>query len=280
MPGDTGSEATPWSVHDLEEGVDRRFEIGPLGLRVRWIAGELWLAHARTEDEGTRDDGTIQRRTGPDTPEALLDEPEEWARWSAGGDGVKLRLTPVFPDRPLVVGPEHSFHLLRGARVGIYIRVPLWVRVELLGRQETVVTEIPTLVLSDTWFGDVTEGELCYYLPTTARREVTPELFEPHLAICPLQLSNPSEDDLAVEKIALRVAHLSIFGRGDELWSDRTRVQYRGEAIGSDLRITGRPPEEAPGAELITPPRTPMGRGLRARTFAQLRHMPGLGFSF
>nr|NIP60435.1 hypothetical protein [Gemmatimonadota bacterium]NIR80852.1 hypothetical protein [Gemmatimonadota bacterium]NIT89671.1 hypothetical protein [Gemmatimonadota bacterium]NIU33451.1 hypothetical protein [Gemmatimonadota bacterium]NIU37737.1 hypothetical protein [Gemmatimonadota bacterium] len=162
-------------------------------------------------------------------------------------------------------------------RVRIYVRVPLWVRVELHGGATMRLTEIPSVILSDTWFGDFMEGELCYFQPTTARREVRPEHFDDHLAVCPILLSNRSQDPLAVEKLALRVAHLSIFRRGRELWADETRVRYRGDEAGSEIRSAHSPPSEAPDATLLTPPRTPADRGFRARTFSRLKGLSGLG---
>ncbi len=133
------------------------------------------------------------------------------------------------------------------------------------------------ITLSDTWFGTLTDGELCYWLPTQARRSVTPEIFEPYLAICPLQLENRSHGDLDVIKIALRVSHLSIFQDEGRLWADGTRVRYRGDEEGSDIDMQRRAPDEAPGAELVMPPRTPVSRGLRTRTFARLKALSGLG---
>ena len=106
---------------------------------------------------------------------------------------------------------------------------------------------------------------------------VLPEDFEPNVAICPLRLSNASVDDLEVEKIALRVAHLSLFGLEKQLWADETTIRYRGAEEGSDLRMSGKPPAEAAGAVLLTPPRIPVARGFRARTFARFINLPGFG---
>jgi len=256
----------PWGVHELPEGADRALRVGPLHLRLVRSSGEIWLAHARE----------LPNREPDDAP-ALSDAEAEWARWAVPGESTGVRLVPAFPDRPLVVTPEDSFHLVQGARARVYVRVPLWVRVELHGRAATRLTEIPSVILSDTWFGDFMEGELCYFQPTTARREVRPEHFDDHLAVCPILLSNRSEDPLAVEKLALRVAHLSVFRRGPELWADETRVRYRGDEAGSEVRTAHSPPSEAPDATLLTPPRTPADRGFRARTFSRLKGLSGLG---
>lgn len=256
------SAPAPWGELELEDGNDRLIEVGPLRLRLRQWRGEFWLAHARE---------------GEATPPDLEGDDVEWSRWAVPPNHDRLRLRPVLPDRPLVVEPEQSFHLMREAEIRVYVRVPVRVQLELVRPTEMSLEEIPTVVLSDTWFGDFMEGELAYFLPTTARREMRSELFAPYLTVCPLQLSNAAAQDLEVKKIALRVGHLSIFGRNGELWADETSVRYRGEDVGSDLHMAGRAPAEARDATLLTPPRTPVGRSLRARTFARLRGLSGFG---
>lgn len=256
-------EADPWRAHELPEDEDLRLRVGPLRIRLVRSSGEVWLAHARGEE-------------GPDAA-PLGDDAVEWHRWAVPAAVTGVRLVPVFPDRPLVAEPEDTFHLVRGARVRVYVRVPLWVRLELEGTDGSHLTELPSVVLSDTWFGDFMEGELCYFLPTTARRELLPEHFEEHLVVCPLQLSNTSEDELTVEKLALRVPHLTLFRRGRELWADETRVRYQGDEAGSAIRMSHTPPSEASDATLLTPPRTPVERGFRARTFSRLKSLSGFG---
>lgn len=251
----------PWGEHSVPEGSPATVTIGPRTLWLRETEGELRLAHAEHADESP-----------PSEP-----EDDAWTRWALPSWDRTIRLSPAFPDRPLVVEPELPFKLMRRASARIYVRAPLWIRVELGGEGAGSVTEIPTVTLSDTWFGSLTEGELCYWLPTQARRAVTPEIFEPSLAICPLQLENRSQGDLDVIRIALRVGHLSIFHDDDRLWADETRVRYRGDEEGSDIDMRRRAPDEAGDAVLVTAPRTPVSRGIRTRTFARLKALSGLG---
>lgn len=252
----------PWGHHALEAEDGHTVRLGPLELHMKRAGEEIWLSCQRTEG-----------------PPVTVNGEAEWSRWAVPEGTTGVRLDPVFPDRPLVVEPEQTFHLVRGARVRIYVRAPLWVSVGLPAPSKVALVQIPTHILSDTWFGDFTEGELAYALPTSARREITPEVFAPHLAICPLVLGNDASDQLEVKKLCLRVAHLSIFARGPELWSDETRVQYQGEDEESRLRITGKVPPEATEAVRVTPPRVPLARGFRARTFARLADFSGFGHS-
>ena len=190
-----------------------------------------------------------------------------------------LRLLPVLPDRPLVVKPEHPFTLLRRASARIYMRIPTWIRVEAVEERDggaSVLAEIPTVHLSDTWWGDFQEGELAYWLTTQGRREFTPDLFKAHFVMSAVQLDNRSDDDLRVEKLSLRVEHLSIYEKDGWLWAEEVRVDYHGEDDGSEVHMDDEPPREAAGARELTPARA-QRRSFRTRTFARLRAMSGWG---
>ncbi len=272
-PPDDDPLPAPWGRHALPDDEPLALEIGPLTLRARRRQGEVWLAHAPG-------DWTRAGRDRPAEPEPRAEKEEpEWVRWPVSGETPELGLAPVLPDRPIVVEPELSFRLVPGARARVYVRVPLWVRVAArTADQERPLTEVPTATLSDTWWGPTTEGELCYWLATTARREVPDEVFEPNLAVCPLTLVNRSNEELPVEKIALRVVHLGLYVEEGHLWTDETRVRYRGPEVGSDIEVGGRAPEEASGAARVTEPREePPSRSFHGRTFARLRSLPGLG---
>jgi hypothetical protein len=250
----------PWGVHRIPDHGGLDVDVGPLSLRLAQESGEIRVA---VVEGGRRENGGSERDL-------------DWTRWAPADWTGEIELTPVFADRPLVVQPEDAFWLLAGAEARIYVRVPLWVRILAVGTVHTTLVTIPTVESSDTWWGSVEEGELCYWLQTHARRKVTEDLFAHHLAICPLQLVNRSTDDLNVDKIAIRVEYLSLYAHaGRSIWADETSVRYSGESEGSRIDVSGSAPAEAPGAELLAPPRTQMARGFRARTFARLRSIQG-----
>lgn len=260
------SLAVPWGTHRIPPDETLTIRVGPLVLWARAPEGEMWLAH-RSGD---------WTRSAKEPAREPSSEHEDWVRWPVPEGTDRISLSPIFPPRSVVAEPELSFRLLPRAGARVFVRVPLWVRVEIAGPRH--LTEIPSVVLSDTWWGSFTDGELCYWLATTARRRVPADVFAPHLAVCPLQLSNDSDEELQVEKIALRVAHLSVFDREGRFWADETRVRYRGADEGSHIQSSGKPPAEESEATLVAPPRTkPPARGFRALTFARLKALSGLG---
>jgi hypothetical protein len=218
-----------------------------------------------------------------DSDEAATEAPNAlpenitWSRWALESACQEIRLVPLFPDRPVVVKPESAFRVTTGAQARIYVRVPLWVRIEPAIPESMPLVEIPTIVLSNTWFGTFTNGELCYWISSGARMQIEPDPSRPFLAICPIQIINRADEELYVEKLCLRVGKLSLFNQGGQLWADETRIIHKGGDEASRIEISGRAPREAGEAELVSPPREADKNGFAARTFTTLKDLPGLG---
>ena len=253
----------PWGRYKIPGGETMKTSLGPITILLRKEGDEVRLTHQREGIQAPRASGRRQ--------------PGEWERWASSRDLEEVEFLPAFPDRPLVLQPENPFRLLPGARARIFVRVPVWLQVRIPGKEGALLEEFPTLILSDTWWGSFAEGEIAYWLHITARREATPDIFVPERILCPLALENRSPEDLPVEKILLRVSHLSVFRAAGSLWADEVKIRYRGEEEGSELEMTGRTPPEAPGATRLASPRIPVARGFTARTFARLKALPGLG---
>lgn len=251
--------AAPWGDVSLEPGAMRGFDLGTLRLILRRTANEIWIQTQRAPDFGEPDEGA-------------------WERWAVrASDGLAIR--PAMPDRLLVVSHEHSYHLPPERDARVYVRIPLFVQVVTTGRHgRQVLAELPSVVLSSTWWGTVAEGELGYWLTTKARSAVSDELFLPHFGMCPLRLVNESDHALPVERFALQVAHLSLFADGSKNWTDEVRVRYEDSPEGSEVRFGEEAPPEAPAAELLASPRVKPIRGFHARTFARIRSISHLDF--
>ena len=254
-----------WGEHEISPRKIYNWAIGDLNLWCKRTSQEIQFAHKRlpTSEDGTK-----------------IEQPPEdisWSRFALKKEHPSIRISPLFPDRPVVVKPETLFKLNQGIQARIYIRVPIWVKIELTTREPITLIEIPTVVLSNTWFGTFLEGELCYWISSSARREIEPDPDRNYLAICPIQLVNKSDIDLSIEKVCLRVANLSLFFDGIQLWSDETKVLYKGEEATSQIEFSGKPPTEAQTAARITTPRHLLKRSLAAQTFASLKDLPGIG---
>lgn len=248
-----------WKTYDLNDGEAEHLSLGEaLELRLERHHNEFRLQHR--------------------TPSAEAPPPAySCARWvlqeapKAAARRMSVSVMPALPDRPLIVRPEFPLHLMPGAEIYIFIRVPLFVSISHERPQKrALLTELPSFRLSNTWFGEITEGELCYWLKTHAHTVPETEEHKPHLCTCPIHIVNTSDEELPADKLCLRMDTLHIYELNGALWSDQMNIFYKGEDKFSDLDPAGKPPAQAPGARLLSPPRKSDSSNIAVRTFKAL----------
>jgi hypothetical protein len=231
--------------------------IGPLKLLFKRLSNEIWIAIDRTQLEHS------------DLEEL------DWSRWAIKKEDFSIELLPLMPDKQVVVRPEHPFNLASGAKATIFTRIPVWVGVYTNETKRHKLTDIASVVLNKTWFGDFLDGVLCYWVATTARRKVTDDIFQPHTAITTLNIKNDSEQDLTIDKLSLLVERLSLYEKNGQLWTDEMDIVYTGEDNQSEITMMGKPPQGFKDAKLISSPRNPQRKGIAERTFKMLKEIPG-----
>jgi len=254
-----------WTKYEVPKDNPLKISIGPLNIWCITEKKELRIAWNYTD-----------YNSGSGNP--ALPEETVWQRWAFKNQNPRIELKPVFPDRPILVKPENPFKVAEDASVRVYVRVPVWVRINLLGKTITNLVEIPVVTLSNTWFGSFQEGDLCYWISSGARLAIKHDPERPYMVICPLQLVDRSPEDLNVEKICLRVENLSIFSQNNQLWADETKIIYRGYTEVSKIEIKGTAPAEIKEAKILSEPRVMPKKSLTAKTFSTFKDLPGFGF--
>lgn len=219
---------------------------------------ELWVAH----------EYFLEEEVDACAPPKEL---SNWRRWALKNEATHFTLQPRMPDMSVVVRPDADFYLMPGAEVRIYVYVPVWLRVKLVVNEDLNIVKIPSEILSKTWFGSHLEGELCYWVSSNAVRAHPEEDGQPNLCVCPVQIKNTSNEKLLVSKFCLRVKFLSIYLKGTQLWSNETKVFYKGPEEISDIKISSTPPIEASEAEQITPSEECFESKLTIKTFGTLK---------
>jgi hypothetical protein len=245
-----------------DEIIQKKF--GDLKILIKKAGDEIWIASKHLD-------------TGETATHEELPQQTDWNRWAITEDNPTIVFSPIFPNRPVVVKPEHVFKVEHGNKVRIYIKIPIWVEIKQTGKTSNRLIELPTVILSNTWFGNFLDGELCYWISSSIHRIIQPDLSKPYLAICSIKIINEAKEDLLVEKTRLAVENLSIFESNGQLYGDETVVYYKGSKDVTQIEVNHKPPKEAGSARLISPPRSPIKKSFTAKTFSTLKDLPGLG---
>ena len=181
-----------------------------------------------------------------------------------------VRFQPLLPDRPIIVRPEMPMRVMPGQSVLLFIGIPLWLSLVFGARKEHSV-EVSSLTLSNSWFGNFTEGELCYALKTRAKLLPDELTASASRVMFPLEIRNASSENLDFQRLCVRPQFLNIFQGKTRLWTSRGRVSYRGEEKWSRIVYASGAPEFDEAGMLIGHAREKMTRGLLFKTFDSLK---------
>jgi len=270
QPSAGKSTLTPfWGSHLLTEETIEDFSCGPSILRCRARPQELWTAHSYSElKEG--EDLKSQEMHQSATP--------SWSRWPLGTTPKSVTFHPTLPDRSVVVKPDFPLRLTPTQIAQVFVRIPLWISIVVGEDNAVALTTLPTMLLSNTWFGSFTGGELCYWVSSSARRKPVSDPQKPYLVICPVRVVNDSSEELRFERLCLRVETLGLYRASDgQHWADKTEVRFKGQIEGSEITAAGSSPHMPEDSIRLAEPRRPARKGFATRAFSGLRGLAGMG---
>ncbi|GGX71058.1 hypothetical protein [Saccharospirillum salsuginis] len=249
-----------WLPIPLTEDTPWHGAIGPLSIYLERGQHEWRLAWEHRPD--VIDNNRLELGTDRLPPDTL-----DTGRYVFRQAPSTVRLRPRLLDRPTVVKTNEPVMIPPGEQSTFYISSPVCVCIE-CDALEKPLLEIPTVQLSDTWFGPNTrEGELCYAARTSARNDVDDVPLRPHRAVTPVLLHNRSTELLAIEKLSIPLPMLSVFGRDDgTLWTESVSLEHHASDSLASLKI-GRKPD---GATLLSEARLPSQRNNVVRAFINL----------
>jgi hypothetical protein len=280
MPAMTDAEPTDstpwWGPFALETGAGGEWQVGPSTLWIVRGSRDWRVVHRPSTAPAAAD--PLAERSGATVPMAddalqavLADASDALAthRFSVRHTQAALALRPALADRPVVARPEHPLSVLPDEAVTLYLSTPLWIQVERAGSGRRL-TELPSLRMSDTWFGASTQtGTLCYATRTAGRLHLDRLPRRLHRAVTPLKVRNRADEPLALERVQLPTPHLSLYGTPDDaLWSDAVTMTHRTSGEGAQVQIQEGPPPDVAGAERLQDPREQSRQGLITSTFS------------
>lgn len=193
------------------------------------------------------------------------------------GDTAALR--PVMPDRPYLLSATNAVNLLDGAHARFFVDLPIFLRLET--EKGGLLDEFSPFILSNTWFGDKTDGTLCYSLRANLDPLCKGETLEGSnahpayrsLVKCGISVKNHSRSRLEFKQLAVYTDLLRI--REEEGFLRTDTIIVEGLADGSlKMTVAGGPLPK--GARLLSPSRMRQSELLVRRGVAFLRTITGM----
>jgi hypothetical protein len=260
-----GFGMTLWDPIELERNKSYSWRIGPLRLWIR-NNGTEWLESHLYTPEKEEEERLAVAQTAEKPPQT------EWSRLICGECSNKLRILPLLPDRPVVVGSSTVLKVLPDCSARFFVMIPLWLSLQVGEADRTTLMEIPSVVLSNTWFGGLTIGELCYSLKTTAHMTLDGVAPPPHVLVCPVHLNNTAGTPLDFQKLCIHVEHLKVYSNDSRLWTNEVNITYEGVNLLSSVKYSDTAPAFEENCRLVSNERVPAEKNIFRKSFSFLRY--------
>ena len=260
-----------WATQrDLDSDRLYRAQIGPLVLWFTRSHDEIHMATERLTAEPVENETTSFACVN-DRGRANLD----WKRWVVGDACNQILVLPVMPDRPAVVRPDVPVKIPKDQEALFFFSIPAWARIVTPKPQRTVLCEEPSVVRSNTWFGDLMSGELCYSLRSRARRNVADIEAKPHRVACPVRIRNIAGSQFDVERFCVHVEYLNIYKGTTRLWTNEVLISFQGEDAASKIEYAQNPPEYEAVEGIIGEARTQLKQTLLKKSLGTFKSLTG-----
>ncbi|MFC1635643.1 DUF432 domain-containing protein [Planctomycetota bacterium] len=256
-----------WTKQTIKADRIYNAQVGPMSLWLKKIGDEIQIAVDRSSEKDMNNSHGFMEKTDPE-PESL-----DWGRWVIGKDENSIQLAPMMPNRGVVVQTEPPVKIPPGKEAVFFVSVPIWIKICTSGSQPSDLCEVPTIIRSNTWFGDSLSGELCYSLVSRARRQVVDADHPLHRAVCPVKILNGSHHMLHVDRFCVHVEYLSIYGGTRLLWTNDVTICFQGEDQISRVDYARQKPDLESQVELLTAPRIPLKETLLKRSLGSFARL-------
>lgn len=202
------NSSTWWGESTIPLGNTMKLNIGLLSIAIE-NKGQEWHIYSQYEKDSDEFNTRVDKQIG------LTDniDYKNTTRLFVNTLSDIIQIEPVLADRPVVCRPLKPIMVLPKSKVTLYVSTPIWLLIKLLEKNNTsLLQEIATQRLSDTWFGPSTmKGDLCYASSTNGRTDINALPLLPHRAITPLVIHNATDKSLSFERVSIPVPMLSVF---------------------------------------------------------------------
>lgn len=172
------------------------------------------------------------------------------------GTGAQLNFNAVLPDRDVVARFDPALKIIGGGEVALFISMPAWVKVDTgVDTVADTLCAIPTLRMSDTWFGPMSAaGELSYALPYPPMTEMDGDR-GPHVAWTVIYIRNRASQVLTLDRLKIPAPRLTLFADvAGRLWTSCLFAERRDGDSDASVRIDHQPPESVGPCQMLAQP--------------------------
>lgn len=190
------------------------------------------------------------------------------------GNSNELILVPALPDKAVVFRNNKNIKISAGESAGLFFRIPLVAQFYFQEvKDENRLVEIPLHRLSDTWFGEIDNGEPAYSIGSNYDQLLTEVQATSWEAISPVEIINNTASVLDLQRLILRVEDYNLYLKNRQILTSRANIEFKGQEqagsvnVGEQAKIHGEAPVQ------LAKSRSSDSKNLLRRSFFFIKNM-------
>ena len=233
-----------WGEFEIKNHQCIQWKIGFLSLFWLRKDQELRVAYHTPVEESDEGAQVIRDSTEP--------FPDEYQRFVFGTGPERLKLMPILPVKSIIFSPEKALYLAPREKLRLYLSAPIWLRIS-TGEPELELLQIPSIALSETWFGNNhREGEVCYAAQTRARLNIDNLSQKAYRATTAVTIFNNTAGILPFDRIRIPFQYLALYFGGDGFfWTQPIQFELEPDHNTAKLSLPEGPPTADLSYELV-----------------------------
>jgi len=253
-----------WKKYQFAVNQTRLFKAGYSEIVVKRIQNG-WLVKRNTLDVASED-------LLVETIDDLADDQDVLHFYT--GNSNELLLVPALPNKAVVFRNNKNIKISAGESASLFFRIPLTMQFYFQEvKDENHLVEIPSQRLSDTWFGEIDNGEPAYSIGDNYDQSFSEVQASSWEAISSVEIINNTANVLDLQRLILRVEDFILYLKNKHMLTSYATIEFKGQEQAGSVNLSEREDIHGEKPVQMAKPRSLESKNLLRRSFYFIKNM-------
>ncbi len=190
------------------------------------------------------------------------------------GKSNALFVVPALPIKSIVFRNNKNLRISAGEATNLFLRIPLNIQFYFQEvKEENKIFECPVKRLSDTWFGEIDNGEPAFSIGSSYEKsfpDVKPFGWE---AILSVEIVNNTAGSLDLQRLILHVEEFYLYMKNHQLITSHATIDFKGQEQAGSVNLSVRKELHGEKAEIMAKPRNSDSINILRRSFFFIKNI-------
>jgi hypothetical protein len=253
-----------WGTYRFKTGQTLKFKAGYAIVWVRHTSNGWQVKKQLTE--------IVPEGLLVEEDDELIDDSNVLHFYSSHSD--TLFLTPSLPDKAVVFRNNKNIKIGAGEQAPLFFKIPL--SMQFFAGEITegnLLLEISMQRLSDTWFGEIDNGEPAYSIGSNYDKSLVETHATLWQAIAPVDIINSTSGILDLQRLILRVEDFNLYRKSNLILTSHATIEFKGQEQAGNVNLTTKENIHGNKPEMIAKSRLSDAKKMLRRNFFFIKNI-------